>query len=148
MTSVCRIRAKQTDVVCQVNLGIVVNVTKDLQAKTAKVALIIPLPLKFLLTSINLAQIVSSGCLSNPCTIGICYQLNRNGQAYVCICPDGTLSLSCTSTSKFCFFFYLLQSYRNDITDTTQTPSVVSTPPVQPTTTPVSTLLFLSLIHI
>ncbi|CAF1029881.1 unnamed protein product [Adineta ricciae] len=70
------------------------------------------------------ARIVSSGCLSNPCTIGICYQLNQNGQAYVCICPDGTLSLSCTSTN------------------TTQTPSVVSTPPVQTTTTPVSTLLF------
>ncbi|CAF0807264.1 unnamed protein product [Adineta ricciae] len=70
------------------------------------------------------ARIVSSGCLSNPCTIGICYQLNQNGQAYVCICPDGTLSLSCTSAN------------------TTQTPSVVSTPSVQPTTTPVSTLLF------
>lgn len=46
-------------------------------------------------------QTTTSGCSSNPCTVGICYQLNQNGASYVCICPDGTLNLSCNSTSMF-----------------------------------------------
>ncbi|CAF1610141.1 unnamed protein product, partial [Adineta ricciae] len=41
---------------------------------------------------------IGSGCSSNPCTIGICYQL-KDGGSYVCICPDGTLNLSCSSTN-------------------------------------------------
>jgi hypothetical protein len=48
-----------------------------------------------------IVQITGSGCSSNPCTVGICYQLNQNGPSYVCICPDGTLNLSCNSTSMF-----------------------------------------------
>lgn len=55
---------------------------------------------------------VKSGCLSNPCTVGICYQLNQNGASYVCICPDGTLSLSCNSTGKFsCYDRVLKEKY-------------------------------------
>ncbi|CAF3854827.1 unnamed protein product [Rotaria sp. Silwood1] len=45
-------------------------------------------------------RITSSGCASNPCTVGICYQLNQNGPSYVCICPDGTLNLSCNSPNS------------------------------------------------
>lgn len=43
-------------------------------------------------------RLASSACLSNPCTIGICHQLNQDGSSYVCICPDGTLNLSCNAT--------------------------------------------------
>ncbi|UJR36701.1 hypothetical protein I4U23_029418 [Adineta vaga] len=68
-------------------------------------------------------RIVNSGCLSNPCTVGICYQLNQNGPAYVCICPDGTLNLSCNSTNS------------------TRNPLVLPTIPSQ-TTTPIATLMF------
>ncbi|CAF1226026.1 unnamed protein product [Rotaria sordida] len=45
-------------------------------------------------------QITSSGCASNPCTVGICYQLNQHTTSYVCICPDGTLNLSCNSPNS------------------------------------------------
>ncbi|CAF3912434.1 unnamed protein product [Adineta steineri] len=45
-------------------------------------------------------HVTSSGCSSNPCTVGICYQLNQKGDSYVCICPDGTLNLSCNSTTN------------------------------------------------
>ncbi|CAF3707486.1 unnamed protein product [Rotaria sp. Silwood1] len=45
-------------------------------------------------------RLTSSGCASNPCTVGICYQLNQNGPSYVCICPDGTLNLSCNSPNS------------------------------------------------
>ena len=43
-------------------------------------------------------RLSNSACLSNPCTIGICHQLNQDGSSYVCICPDGTLNLSCNAT--------------------------------------------------
>ncbi|CAF4272198.1 unnamed protein product [Rotaria socialis] len=45
-------------------------------------------------------RIMNSGCASNPCTVGICYQLNQSGASYVCICPDGTLNLSCNSQNS------------------------------------------------
>ncbi|CAF3283116.1 unnamed protein product [Rotaria socialis] len=74
-------------------------------------------------------RLTRSGCLSNPCTVGICYQLNQNGPSYVCICPDGTLSLSCNLTN----------STRNlYITTTTAT----AMPPIMYTTTPISHLLY------
>ncbi|CAF1284937.1 unnamed protein product [Adineta steineri] len=69
------------------------------------------------------ARILSSGCLSNPCTVGICYQLNQNGPTYVCICPDGTLSLSCNSTNS------------------TRNPYAIPTIPPQPTTS-IPTMMF------
>jgi hypothetical protein len=92
------------DVVYQVNLDIDANASKDIRVKIAKVIQIFNYV--FLIQLINIrsiARVTSSGCSSNPCTIGICYQLNQNGPSYVCICPDGILSLSCNSTSKFYF---------------------------------------------
>ena len=88
--------------VYQVKLVIVANVSKIILARIAKVQMK-RLIIFFCLISffVVLVRTTSSGCLSNPCTIGICYQLNKNGPAYVCICPDGTLSLSCNSSSKF-----------------------------------------------
>ena len=78
---------------------IVVNVMKDLQVTIVmvRICLFYFLPISLIL---SLVRIMSSGCLSNPCTIGICYQLNQNSASYVCICPDGTLSLSCNATSN------------------------------------------------
>ncbi|CAF1047784.1 unnamed protein product, partial [Rotaria sordida] len=68
-------------------------------------------------------RITRSGCLSNPCTVGICYQLHQNGASYVCICPDGTLSLSCNSTNSTRNLYAL--------------PTIPS-----PTTTPIVSLMF------
>ena len=88
------------DAACLVNLGTDANVTKVSPATTVTVWLATGISSNHLLFVSTLVRVTSSGCLSNPCTMGICYQLNQVSASYICICPDGTLSLTCNTTSK------------------------------------------------
>ena len=58
-------------------------------------------PLRLWSLHLSTARLTISGCLSNPCSVGICYQLNQHASTYICICPDGTLNLACNSSSRF-----------------------------------------------
>ena len=116
------IHVNQMDVVQrQRPMVIVVTVMKDSLERIVKV-----FSLDFLFTSIiSLARLTHTGCASNPCSVGICYQLNQHGSAYVCICPDGTLNLSCNSTSlSLSLSSSSLSTYLS--LDTTQSTSTVS----------------------
>ena len=89
----------EMDVVYLIYLVIDANVTKGIRVK---IVMVIQLSNEFHLrieTLSSSVRVASAGCASNPCSVGICYQLNQNGPSYVCICPDGTLNLSCNSTS-------------------------------------------------
>ena len=86
------------DVVCRPNQVIDANARKVLQAKTVKVTEYLSPALLWSLV-VSTARQSISGCLSNPCSVGICYQLNQHATTYVCICPDGTLNLACNATS-------------------------------------------------
>ena len=100
------------DVVYPICPVIDANVTKDIRVKIAMVIHLFPSSLPSIGTHhISCSvRMTGSGCASNPCSVGICYQLNQNGPSYVCICPDGTLNLSCNSSSMISF---LINCFRN-----------------------------------
>ncbi len=109
MIIVHQIPAQQTDVAYRVNSDIDVNASKDIRVKIVKVIYKIKYhSFQWLRIIPYIAGLTSSGCSSNPCSVGICYQLNKNGPSYVCICPDGTLNLSCSSASKISFSILLI----------------------------------------
>ena len=81
----------------------------------------------------HLVKTIGSGCASNPCTVGICYQLKEGG-SYVCICPDGTLNLSCSSTSILFWHILLSCSYMLPTLDVTQSLFTLPPLPLQPST--------------
>lgn len=103
-----RIHAMTMDVVYLIYLVIAVNVMKDIQVKIVMVIQLVDEFDLWIRTISSSVRVAGSGCASNPCSVGICYQLSQNGPSYVCICPDGTLNLSCNSSSTLRRFIFAL----------------------------------------